>query len=76
MTVHVTARVGVDAPEITTPFTLVGVIAPRVSVIAGVVVDVATDPDIPFAVTIETDVTVPLPHPPHADGIHEAPSQV
>lgn len=43
------------------PLTVVGVIAPRVNVIAGVDVDVATDPDIPFAVTIDRSVTVPDP---------------
>jgi hypothetical protein len=41
--------------------TLDGVIAPKVSVIAGVVVAVATVPDTPFAVTIETVVTEPPP---------------
>lgn len=41
--------------------TELGVIAPRVNVIAGVVVGFATDPDTPFAVTTETDVTVPAP---------------
>ncbi len=39
--------------------TLVGVMAPRVSVIAGVVVAVATEPDTPLAVTTDTLVTVP-----------------
>lgn len=39
------------------PFTEVGTITPRVSVIAGVVVEVATEPDRPFAVTTETSVT-------------------
>ena len=39
--------------------TLVGVIAPSVRLIAGVVVEVATVPDTPFAVLTETDVTVP-----------------
>ena len=43
------------------PLTEVGVIAPNVSVIAGVVVAVATEPDTPFAVTTETEVTVPVP---------------
>ena len=43
------------------PLILDGVIAPRLSVIAGVEVEVATDPDTPFAVTTETSVTVPLP---------------
>ena len=38
--------------------TELGVIAPSVKVIAGVVVGVATTPDTPFAVVTETDVTV------------------
>jgi hypothetical protein len=59
--VPVTARVGVADPESTTAFTEVGVIAPSVSEIAGVVVDVATDPDTPFAVVTDTSVTVPVP---------------
>ncbi len=61
--VPVTANVGVPDPEITTPLTDVGVIAPRESVIAGVVVGLATLPDIPFAVTTDTDVTLPEPPP-------------
>jgi hypothetical protein len=40
--------------------TLEGVIAPSTKVIAGVVVDVATVPLMPFAVVTETEVTVPL----------------
>ena len=43
----------------------VGVMAPRVSEIAGVVVAVATVPDTPLAVVTETEVTVPDPPPPH-----------
>ena len=39
----------------------VGVIAPSVNVIAGVVVEVATEPLTPFAVVTETEVTVPVP---------------
>ena len=39
--------------------TLDGVIAPRLSVMAGVVVAVATVPEMPFAVVIEAVVTVP-----------------
>ena len=42
-------------------FTDVGVIAPKVKVIAGVVVDVATEPETPLAVVTDTDVTVPEP---------------
>jgi hypothetical protein len=45
-------------------FTDVGVIAPRVRVIAGVVVAVSTLPETPLAVVTETLVTVPLPPPP------------
>ena len=41
----------------------VGVIAPSVRVIAGVVVAVATEPLTPLAVVTETDVTVPLALP-------------
>ena len=41
----------------------VGVMAPRVRVIAGVVVGVATVPLTPLAVVTETDVTVPSPFP-------------
>jgi hypothetical protein len=61
--VPLTANVGVADPLITTLFTDVGVIAPRVIVIAGVVVFVATVPLTPFAVVTETDVTVPPPPP-------------
>ena len=43
------------------PLTVVGVIAPRVKVIAGVVVAVATDPETPLAVVTETLVTLPAP---------------
>ena len=41
----------------------VGVIAPSVSVIAGVVVALATVPEIPFAEVTETEVTDPKPVP-------------
>jgi hypothetical protein len=58
--VPVTASVGVVDPEITTLFTEVGVIAPKVRVIAGVVPAVATVPDTPLAVVTETEVTVPV----------------
>ena len=58
--VPVTASVGVAEPERVTPFTVLGVIAPRDKVMAGVVVEVATVPDIPFAVVTDTDVTVPF----------------
>ena len=39
--------------------TLAGVMAPSVSVIAGVVVGLATEPETPFAVATETVDTVP-----------------
>jgi hypothetical protein len=41
------------------PFTVDGVTAPNVKVIAGVVVALATVPDIPLAVTTDTLDTVP-----------------
>jgi hypothetical protein len=62
--VPVTARVGVAEPDKVTELTEVGIMAPNASVIAGVVVELATEPDIPLAVTTETDVTVPVPPPP------------
>lgn len=55
----VTASVGVELPDITTELTDVGVIAPRVRLIAGVVVGFVTVPLTPFAVVTETVVTVP-----------------
>jgi hypothetical protein len=61
--VPVTARVGVDAPDRVMELTVVGMIAPKVSVIAGVVVGLATVPEIPLAVTTETPVTDPVPPP-------------
>ena len=64
------ARVSVPVPVvIVLPLTVVGVIAPRVSVMAGVVVAVATEPETPFAVTTLTEVTVPLP-----EGVAQVPS--
>ena len=45
--------------------TLEGVIAPSVSVIAGVVLEVATLADTPLAVTTETLVTVPAEPAPY-----------
>lgn len=66
--VPVTARVGVELPDKVTPLMVVGVIAPRVNVMVGVVVAVATLPDIPLAVVTDTDVTVPEPPPP-PDGV-------
>lgn len=69
--VHSTA---VDAPNPVSA-TELGVIAPSVKVIAGVVVGLLTDPETPFAVTTDTVVTVPLPPPPPApvQGVHAAP---
>ncbi len=53
-------RLSVPVPLLTVlPLTVLGVIAPRDSVIAGVVVGVATVPLTPFAVTTETVDTVP-----------------
>jgi hypothetical protein len=51
----------VPALQVITPLTVTldGVIAPRVTVIAGVVPDVATLPLTPFAVTTDTPVTLP-----------------
>lgn len=48
--------------------TLDGAMAPSVSVMAGVVVAVATEPLTPLAVVTETDVTVPDPDP--ASGLY------
>lgn len=59
--VPVTAKVGVEEPDITTEFTEVGVMAPSVRLIAGVVVDVATEPLTPLAVVTDTLVTLPTP---------------
>ena len=56
----VIVTVPVDAVRVS-PLTVVGVIAPSVSVITGVVVAVATVPETPFALVTETLVTVPLP---------------
>ena len=46
------------APELATEL---GVIAPKVNEIAGVVVGFATVPETPLAVVTETEVTVPVP---------------
>lgn len=59
--VPVTARVGVADPDITTLLTDDGVMAPKDNEIAGVVVEVATVPETPFAVVTDTSVTVPVP---------------
>jgi hypothetical protein len=71
--VPVTARVGVLDPENVIPLTVVGVIAPATIVRAGVAPP-EDDPENPFAVAIETAVTVPV-----AAAVHEvtpAPSVV
>ena len=57
--VPVTASVGVELPDMITELTDVGVIAPRVRLIAGVVVGSVTVPLTPLAVVTETEVTVP-----------------
>ena len=62
--VPVTASVGVLLPLIATPLTDVGVMAPSVSVIAGVLVEVATVPETPLASMTDTEVTVPEPAEP------------
>ncbi len=55
-------RVKVPVVEvIVNPFTEVGVIAPAIIVIVGVVVALATVPEKPFAVATDTVVTVPEP---------------
>ena len=71
-----TASVGVAEPETTTELTEVGAIAPSVSVIAGVVVLVATEPETPFAVVTETEVTVPEPEPVDAMVTDPAPLEI
>ena len=55
-----TAKVGVAEPDITTLLTEVGVILFSDKEIAGVVVEVAIDPEIPFAVVKVTFDTVPV----------------
>jgi hypothetical protein len=59
--VPVTASVGVELPDKVIEFTVVGTIAPRVRVMAGVVVGLATLPETPLAVATDTEVTVPEP---------------
>lgn len=49
-----------ELEEMVKPLTVVGVMAPRIKVMAGVVVAVATVPETPLAVATETEVTVPL----------------
>ena len=56
------------------PLTVEGVIAPKVKVMAGVVVAFATVPDMPLAVVTETLVTVP--EPPPASVVHANPLAV
>src|SRR6185503_3158278 len=67
--VNAAAAVAAPEPPLATAIGVVGttefgVISPRVRLIAGVVVAVATVPDTPLAVVTETLVTVPVP----ADG--------
>ena len=50
-----------DPVTVPTDATEEGVIAPRVKVIAGAVVGLATDPETPLAVVTDTLVTVPSP---------------
>ncbi|MBM6707103.1 hypothetical protein H6A68_08675, partial [Bifidobacterium pullorum subsp. saeculare] len=57
--VPVTARVGVDDPENVIPLTVVGVIAPRAIVKAGVAPPL-DDPETPLADATDTAVTVPV----------------
>jgi hypothetical protein len=57
--VPVTASEGVALPDMITELTDVGVIAPSVRLMAGVVVGFVTVPLTPFAVVTETVVTVP-----------------
>ena len=57
--VPVTANEGVALPDMIIEFTDVGVIAPSVRLMAGVVVGFATVPLTPFAEVTETVVTVP-----------------
>jgi hypothetical protein len=58
------------------PDTLFGVISQSVSVIAGVVVAVATEPDTQFAVVTDTLVTVHHPHHTEKVGADVAPAEV
>lgn len=68
-------RVDPDAGAVrVTLFTEVGVIAPRVREMAGVVVAFATEPETPFAVVTETVVTLPLPEAPVAPVAPSAPA--
>ncbi len=64
LTANVFALVIVSVPVlvvIVSPLTVVGVIAAKLSVIAGVLDAFATDPEMPFAVTTDTVVTDPPP---------------
>lgn len=58
--VPVTERVGVELPVKVIPFTDVGVMAPATIVKAGVAPPV-DEPENPFALAMETAVTVPVP---------------
>ena len=57
--VPVTARFGVALPDNVTELTVVGVMSPRLKLMAGVVVGLATVPLTPLAGVTETVVTVP-----------------
>jgi hypothetical protein len=61
-----------EPATVPTAATLDGVMAPRASVIAGVVLALATDPDTPLAETTLTVVTVPDPPPPELSGVQSA----
>ena len=63
VTLPVLVPLRLDPPTVPVAVTEVGVMAPSVNVIAGVVVGVATIPLTPLAVTTEADVTVPSPLP-------------
>ena len=63
VTLPVLVPLRLDPPTVPVAVTEVGVMAPSVKVIAGVVVGVATIPLTPLAVTTEADVTVPSPLP-------------
>lgn len=54
-----TESVGLAVPQITTQFTLLGVMSPSTRVISGVVVADVTVPEIQFVLLIDTEDTVP-----------------
>lgn len=60
-TTQFTVKLGEPVPACNDiPFTVVGVMFPRARVIVGVVLALATEPDIPLALAIDTVVTVPV----------------